>query len=127
MKSHFKYSFLSLLAATLLFASCQYDFVVQPAPPDPGDSVSFSATILPIFNESCVSCHGVGGITPDLSEPNAFISLQTPGMINNDIPEDSEIYTYPNSNLTDKHAWKKYTDTEAALVLLWIEQGALNN
>jgi mono/diheme cytochrome c family protein len=127
MKNLFKYSFLIVLAATLLLASCQYDFVVEPAPPDPGDTISFSATILPIFNENCVSCHGVGGIAPDLSEQNAYSSLQTSGMINKDIPEDSEIYTYPSASYTDKHIWKKYTETEAALVLLWIEQGALNN
>lgn len=126
MKSYYKSSFFVVLLASLFFASCQYDFVAKPAPPDPGDTLSFSAEIIPIFTKGCIGCHGEGAETPDLSANNAYNSLQTGGYINTEVPEDSKIYTYP-APASSNHNWKRYTDSEAALILLWIEQGALNN
>ncbi len=127
MKSTYKISLFVMLAASLFFASCQYDFVATPAPPDPGDTLSFSAEIIPIFTAKCVACHGVNAEAPDLTAANAFNSIQSMGLIDATTPADSKIYMYPNPAITGTHAWKKYTDSEAALVLLWIEQGALNN
>ncbi|MFA5417180.1 MAG: hypothetical protein WC341_01855 [Bacteroidales bacterium] len=126
MKSYYKFPLFVMLLASLFFASCQYDFVVQPAPPDPGDSISFSSHILPVFQSKCVSCHG-GSEAPDLRNDAAYSSIQSMGLINTTTPADSKIYAYPNPALPAEHMWTKYTESEAALVLLWIEQGALNN
>jgi len=129
MKRYYNSSLFVLLVATLFFASCQYDFEVKPAPeppPDPGDTLSFSAEIIPIFAAKCVACHG-GSQDPDLRADNAYNSIQTLSLVNLAVPADSEIYTWPNPTNTTKHAWKKYSAAEAAKVLFWIEQGALNN
>lgn len=128
MKRYYKSSLFVMLLASLFFASCQYDFEVKPEPtppPEPGDTLSFSAVIVPIFTAKCVACHG-GSEAPDLRAENAYNSLQSTGLINTAIPEDSKIYTYPNPDVSG-HVWKKYSADEAAKVLFWIQQGALNN
>ncbi len=129
MKSILKISLFFVLAASLFFASCQYDYLATPAPippPEPGDTLSFSAEIIPIFQQKCVACHGVNAEAPDLTPDNAYNSIHSTGLIDADIPADSKIYTYPGPS-SNTHSWKKYSDSEAALILFWIEQGALNN
>lgn len=129
MKS-LKYLFAIALIA-LCLAGCKYDFIVPEEVPviDPDDpdaeQISFSADIIPIFESSCVSCHESGGQLPDLSAANAFSSLNSTRYINSSTPEESLIYTRPNPDNTDSHP--KYTATQAALVLGWIQQGAKNN
>lgn len=122
-----------LLAAvifTFLFSECKYSFIVpeEVVVPDPGEDISFSEKIEPIFtaNNNCTSCHNTGGQLPDLSAGNAYNSINTSRYINRGTPESSLIYTYPNPD-TDTHTRKKYSQNEALLILTWIQQGAKNN
>jgi len=110
---------------------CKYDFilpeeasaVVVPA----GTSVSFATQIAPIFTAAgCVSCHGTGGQSPDLTAANAYSQVISK-VVNTASPETSLLYAYPSPANTAVHSWKKYTSGQAALVLAWIKDGAKNN
>jgi len=113
----------------LLLNACTYDFIVKEelTPVDPTVPVSFSTQIVPIFTNSCVSCHKTGGQAPDLTAANAYNSIQSMKLVNTATPASSIIYTEPNPANTAVHSWKKYTAAEAQLVLTWIQQGAKNN
>lgn len=118
---------LIVAAFALMIASCQYKFIVEPAPipPDPEDTISFSLQIEPIFSEDgCTACHKTSGQKPDLTAGNAYNSLTTGGYIDAAAPELSKIYVVPAS---DGSHYKKYTSTQALLLLTWIQQGAKNN
>lgn len=124
MKKSKIYLLIALLG--LVFSACEYDFeAVEVIPPVEGD-VSFSASINPIFQNKCASCHKVGGVkpVPDLTTDNAYNSINSAKYINTDSPESSLIYTEPSPDGT--HGGK-YSRAEAALVLTWIQQGAQNN
>ncbi len=119
-----------LVSSTLFLASCQYKYTVEPIipPPDPTDTIYFAADILPIWNNGnlCTSCHKTGATAPDLTAGNAYSALTSSGLIDLDAPESSIIYAYP-LKASSTHSWKKYSDSQAALLLQWIQQGALNN
>lgn len=122
-----KLLFNGIILATfvLVAASCQYKFIVEPVPPVPTDTVNFSQEIAPIFDEQgCTGCHKTGGQQPDLTADNAYNSITGMGLANTDDPPESKIYYYP---LPDGSHFAKYTSAQAALVLAWIEQGALDN
>ena len=118
-----------LTAALVLFLAfstgCYYDQVL-PDGPDPGDEISFSAQIQPIFTNTCVACHAPGGVASllDLTEGNAYNNINNTTYINLGNPSSSLIYTKPAPN--GGHGGK-YNQTESATVLQWIEQGAQNN
>jgi hypothetical protein len=121
---------LVMVTSLLIISSCQYKFIVEPAvvPPNPEDTVSFSLDVIPIWNDNnnCISCHDGSPQHPDLRPEAAFGELNSMGLIDTQNPEQSLIYDHPHPD-TDSHSWKKYTNTQAATVLLWIEQGAKNN
>ena len=126
---------LAVVVVSLLFSECKYSFIVsEEVPPvvDPGDpdapKISFSTQIIPIFNDgnNCTACHNTGGQRPDLTAENAYASLNTSRYINSGTPEQSLIYMYPHPD-TSTHMRKKYSATQAATLLLWIQQGAKNN
>lgn len=111
----------------MLLNSCEYKFIVEPVipPPEPGDTISFSQEIVPIWSDQgCTGCHGTGGQQPDLTADNAYGSITGMGLVNTDDPPTSKIYYYP---LPDGNHYGKYTAGQASLVLIWIEQGALDN
>lgn len=116
----------------LLMSGCVYNFIVPEDVPDPGDpdlpEISFKQEIVPIFTNgnNCTSCHDTGGQIPDLTADNAYNSLNSSRYINSSTPEESKIYTWPHPD-TDSHKQKKYTQTEAANILIWINQGAKDN
>lgn len=122
--------FFTVIVCTLLLSGCLYNFIVPeevPPPPDPDIIISFAQEIEPIFNNSnnCTSCHN-GGLNPNLTTGNAWTSLNSTKYINFGTPEESLIYLHPNPT-SSEHSQKKYTATQAALVLGWIQQGAKNN
>ena len=126
---------LAVVVVSLLFSECKYSFIVPEAVPpivDPDDpdapQISFATQILPIFvdGNNCTSCHKTGGQMPDLSAENAYASINTSRYINSGTPEQSLIYLHPHPD-TSTHMHKKYTATQAATILLWIQQGAKNN
>ncbi len=122
---------MAVVVIALLFSNCEYNFIVpvEVPPIDPGDTtkVSFSEEIIPIFNDGnyCTSCHA-GNIPPDLTPDNAYAEINNAKYINKETPEESLIYTYPHPD-TDTHQRKKYNSAQAAKILRWIEQGAMNN
>lgn len=124
----------SFLMVVFLISGCTYNFLVPeevpPTDPDNPDTpdISFSADIIPIFtnNNNCTSCHSTGGQRPDLTAENAYASLNSTRYINKSTPEESMIYDYPHPD-TDSHKQKKYTEAEAAKILIWINQGAEDN
>ncbi len=126
-----KLVYLLLIAGmTFLYSSCQYKFNVIPAEqlPDTTVTVYFSKDILPIWNssENCVSCHNTGGQQPDLTPGHAYSDIFRLNLVDRQEPAQSIIYSFPHPE-TGTHTWKKYSAAEAATVLQWIEQGALNN
>ena len=124
---------LFVIVAALLVVSCQYTFIIPeevPVIPDGpnAEQVSFSQSVLPIFNNNnnCTACHKTGGQSPDLTSGKAYASLNNARYINKTTPEESLLYLHPNPD-TSTHQQKKYTATQAAIVLTWITQGAKNN
>ncbi|PKP07913.1 MAG: hypothetical protein CVU09_18035 [Bacteroidetes bacterium HGW-Bacteroidetes-4] len=119
-----KKNFIFMIAFTVaVFSlSCSYSPLLEPEVIIP-DVISFSEQIEPIFKQ-CTGCHpNSGGL--DLKAGNAYASLTASDKyINFEVPELSLIYTMPHP---DGSHPKKYTAQEAALVLKWIEDGALNN
>jgi hypothetical protein len=119
---------LLIVVAAFAVAGCKYDWIIPEEVPviDPdGQDISFAEQILPIFNsgDNCTACHN-GSQMPDLREGNAYSSLNSTRYINKTSPEESRIYATPHP---DGGHYKKYTATQAALVLVWIQQGAKNN
>lgn len=106
--------------------ACEYE-TIEIDLPDPAEEVSFAADIVPIFtsNNNCTACHGTGGTPPNLTAGSAYASI-VPDLVDLSEPASSVIYLTP-SPASSVHGFKKYTQAEAALVLLWIEQGAENN
>lgn len=117
----------NLIAGTLLvagFSACEYDWV-EPAVVTLPEKVSFASDIIPVFNKSCnmSGCHAQGATAPDLSAANAWNDLNQQGLINTETPAQSQLYT----TLTTGSMKKFSSDANNALILKWIEQGALNN
>ncbi len=113
-----------VLGFSVFLSSCEWVTIepVTPELPPPDVEISFATEIQPIFNGTCTGCHGnAGGL--DLSEGNSYANIQN-GRIDATTPAESEIYTKPNPS--GSHP-AKYSTTEAALVLRWIEEGAKNN
>lgn len=114
----------------LVMTGCYYDWIVPEQVPDiPDDQeISFSADILPIFTtgNNCTSCHRQGATPPDLTAASAYNQINTSRYINRAAPEESGIYLVPAPS-SSGHRHKIYTAQQAALILKWIEQGAINN
>lgn len=105
--------------------SCTYEELIKPKVEIP-DSVSFRINIIPIFNSSCntTGCHNKGGIPPNLSERDAYTSLTFFGYVDPEIPaEENQLYEEIKTGSMKQYA----TDQDRALILTWIEQGALDN
>ncbi len=122
--------FLLFALVTMLATSCTYKFVEPEVEdlPNPTDTISFSADVLPIFNTGnyCTSCHKAGATSPDLTTANAYNQITTLGLISTADAAQSPIY-YEPAPISSGHNWKKYTEAQAQTVLLWITQGANNN
>ncbi len=132
MKKHnyMKKILLIVIAITgiMVWQSCQYDWYdpVDYIPPPPGDTTYFSLEIIPIFNNSCNSgsCHGAGGIPPDLSPANAYADLFARNQIDTVTPENSKLYI----KCAPGGSMNKYCQPgDPELILQWIKEGALNN
>ena len=117
-----------LFVLGLLLNACTYDFIVKEelVPVDPTVDVLFATQIVPIFTSDCVACHKTGGQAPDLSAANAYNNIKSANLVSTTTPESSKIYTYPSPSTT-LHTWKKYSASDAQLILTWIQQGAKNN
>lgn len=88
---------------------------------DPGEPISFSEDIIPIFNDNCISCHD-GAISPTLTEGEAYDELFSEDLVNTEAPADSELVV----KLREGHL-AGLSDFNIQKIEVWIAQGALNN
>ncbi len=110
----------------LSFSSCEYTDIILSDGSDivVKNDLSFSEDIEPIFKaKNCTSCHP-GLKQPDLTEGKAYQSLLDRGLFDTENASESKIYTVP---LPDGSHTVRYSAEQAAMVLAWIKQGALNN
>ncbi|OYT17051.1 MAG: hypothetical protein B7C24_04625 [Bacteroidetes bacterium 4572_77] len=113
-----------LVLSIFLLNSCQKKFIVEPQV-NPIDSISFSQQIIPIWaDQSCTGCHSSTGQQPDLTADKAYQEITSMGLVLTNDAAKSKIYEYP---LASGNHFAKYTSAQAALVLQWIEEGALDN
>jgi mono/diheme cytochrome c family protein len=108
---------------TTLNTGCYYN--KTPLPPAPEGDISYSTDIQSIFNDNCVACHQTGtGVPLDLQADNSYNNLYDGGYINLDDPSASVLYI----KVSPGQSMNSYvTDNQLAVILLWIEQGGLNN
>lgn len=111
---------LVLVAAVAGFSSCE-KYQYNPPAVDPDATWSLQTDIQPIFNSSCISCHG-GTTSPDLREGRSYQSL-TNGNYVDEPAESSELYT----TMTSASHAARSTEADKLKVLYWITQGAENN
>jgi hypothetical protein len=109
-----------VLAGIVLLSSCEkYSYVTEVI--NPVDTVHFQTQIQPIFTSNCIVCHK-GSRNPDLREGNSYASLRTGGYVN--LPaETSRLYR----QITSSSHYSYTLPAEKQLILIWIQQGALNN
>ena len=119
--------FLILILVSLLINGCKYDFILPEVVPPITTPPTFATQVVPIFTNAnkCTACHKTGGEAPDLTAANAYASI-VPGLVNAAAPAQSLIYSFPLAT-SSTHNWKKYTASEAAIILAWLTDGAKNN
>lgn len=109
-----------LVAIVTGISSCEkYSFM--PPVINPVDTIHFEADIQPIFDNNCTTCHGALR-SPDLRDGKSYEALTTGGYVNQP-GETSLLYTQMNKS--DHIA--RSTDADRQKVLIWINQGALDN
>lgn len=113
-----------MIASGSTIFSCTYD-EISPKVIEVPENVSFTVDVLPIFTNTCAQsgCHSANGIPPNLSVDNAYISLTFFGYVNINDPENSIIYQKITNGSMKTYA----DDQDRAIILKWIEQGALDN
>ena len=109
-----------------VISSCEYETIV-PDDTIIAEDVSFSNSIIPIFDNSCntVGCHSLGHFKVDLTPDNAYQDLFSKNMINLDDPKQSKLY----STLVEPGGTHigRSTPSQQQLILQWIEEGAIDN
>lgn len=115
---------LAFLPFVAFSISCEKDYYVEPDISLP-DTVYYSVDIQPFWDGSCVNnCHNGGGIPLDLSSGGSYDAIVSGNYVNLSAPTESKLYT----KLVKGGSMEQYsTPANTAMVLKWIEQGALNN
>ena len=122
-KTKIYYLNISLFMALMFTSGCYYDQVL-PVEGEAPETVSFAADVEPIFSNGtkCTACHPpTRGL--DLTQGNAYSSIND-GRVDLSNPNQSLIYTKPEPGGSHPNT---YSVDEAAIVLKWIEDGALDN
>jgi hypothetical protein len=119
-----KFGIIITLFISSFITACTYD-TIAPEKIEVPEMISFNADVIPIFDGVCNNsgCHSDGGISPNLTEDDAYTSLIFFGYVNTDVPEESEIYLKITTGSMTEYA----SDQDRAIILKWIEQGALDN
>ena len=114
-----------MLSLGLFFTNCTRDQFESPQP----ENVSFKNDLIPLFNNSCnsIGCHNNGGIYPDLSEENAYDEITGRGLIDDEFPENSLLYRRMIDNETPMPIAGLLLEYQSQQVLVWIQEGHLNN
>ena len=109
----------------------------EPLPTETSDSeassstISYSRQIQPIFEKSCVSCHGVKAIKEGL-DLRTFDGLLA-GSLNGSVitPGDAENSFFIQQIVSGEMPWRgkapEVTPEELQILIDWVNQGALNN
>lgn len=109
-----------IVLSAAFFTSCEkYSYQVEVV--DPVVPVLFQTEIQPIFTANCITCHR-GSRAPDLRDGNSYKSLTEGGFVTQPA-ESSELYTIFESASHTSRA----LPAEKQKILIWIQQGALNN
>ncbi len=123
--------FILLAALGLMINACYYDEeLVLPQDNEPiTEDVSFRAEIQPLFDQSCVQCHGGSlNIAPVLESGEAYDNLINGGYV---IPLDAEASILYRSLIGDGVALMppsaQWSNQKINTVKAWIDQGAEDN
>ena len=114
---------LSMAAVLFYFSSCYYEDVVPIEVEVPDETICFELEIQPFFDSKCSSCHA-GSVSPNLSASASYDELISGNWINTSEPESSPFY----QSIDVGGSMEAYaTPQERAILLAWIDQGALNS
>lgn len=122
----------SIYLGTVLFVvlgavltGCYKDIITEADPDGPPQQVSFSTELLPIFTKNCAlsGCHVAGAHSPDLTEANAYKSLNNGVYVNTLIPKQSKLYEMINGEMGIYIP----SPLDKRKVFDWIRNGAPNN
>ena len=108
-----------------VLTGCYKDIITEADPDGPPQPVSFSTELLPIFTKSCAlaGCHAAGAHTPELTEANAYKSLNNGVYVNTLIPKQSKLYEMVNGEMSTYIP----SPIDKRKVFDWIRNGAPNN
>ncbi|QBA64541.1 hypothetical protein [Muriicola soli] len=123
--------FILLAALGLMINACYYDEVLElPQDNEPiTEDVSFSSEVQPLFDQSCVQCHGGNlDIPPILESDVAYNNLINEGYV---VPLDAEGSILYRSLIGDGVALMppsaQWNNQKINTVKAWIDQGANDN
>ena len=105
----------------LILSGCTKYEIPTPPCPDGDMTAKYAATIQPIFNQKCITCHS-GSQKPDLSDGWSYDELIDGGYVDTDFPCESILY----QKFSDSHDGRA-TEEEVLKILGWIQDGAKNN
>jgi len=130
---NFRLILFTLTTSGFLF-SCTYQKAIEPKTDCPlKDSISFSADVLPVFQENCTSSECHSSVNPGgnlILEPGqAYKQLmeKKSGYIDTLNPKASVLYIQMNSRSQPMPPTGKLDNCTIQLILKWIEQKAPNN
>ncbi|MCX6258375.1 MAG: hypothetical protein NTW49_10840 [Bacteroidia bacterium] len=116
----YRYLILFVFILPVIIVSCEYEFV-QPIKVTLPNSVSYATDIAPIFDANCTACHN-GSYKFDLHTANSYNNLKNGGYIT---PPDATCQLYVN--VSTGHSGVELSAADKALILKWLQDGALNN
>jgi hypothetical protein len=109
--------FFIFIWVTSLF-SCTKEKAPNLVDPNCVDTVSFSATVLPILQQNCFSCHGAGNTTGFVFSNHVNISSQSDAIIGAMQNQGFQLMPIGGPQLPD---------STIQAIKCWIAQGKLNN
>lgn len=116
-----RYFFALLIISPTLFFSCKKDKAPEPVPFDCADTISYSAIIEPLINQSCATsgCHNNSGAGGYIFGSHASVA-DNKEIILQSIRHESGVTPMPIGAA-------KLTPEQIQSFNCWIEQGALDN
>ena len=134
-RTKYRIHVIALVLLMVFVLSCESEQRSAPIVYDYPEVISFTEHIMPIFEgtsegieltgmgSSCTSCHA-GQTPPDLTSENAYIELIAGGHIDKEDAVSSLLY----EKVAEGGSMNKYTNyLDIEFILLWIDQGALEN
>ena len=107
-----------ILASIITLFSCTKDKTPYLVDPNCIDTVSFNATVLPIIQQNCVSCHNVGNSTGYTFSNHTNISNQSSAIIG--AMQNQGFQLMPKGG-------PQLPDSTIQTIKCWIAQGKLDN